>query len=124
MSNERELFERALNEAILETECLLTCEEAAIREVAWMMWRRGQSLSTTMQDDVRKDAWLPIKTAPKQEAVLVAGGDCDYPCVANWSGMNDEPWYVDGQMNTYAEIGWPTHWQPLPSPPAIDKARE
>lgn len=61
--------------------------------------------------------WQPIKTAPIQEPVLVAGGDCDYPCSAQWSGLHDEPWVVDGQMNTYNEIGWPTHWMPLPDAP-------
>lgn len=57
--------------------------------------------------------WKPINTAPTMTAVLVCGGDCNYPCTANWSGMFDEPWRVDGQMSVYDEIGWPEYWMSL-----------
>lgn len=66
--------------------------------------------------------WKPIETAPKGESVLVAGGDCNYPCVANWSGHHEDVWCVDGQMDSYAEIGWPTHWIPLDSLPELPTA--
>lgn len=81
------------------------------------MLNLAATAAITNAPTVQREGWKPIKSAPKGEAVLVAGGDCDYPCVANWSGHPDECWCVDGQMDTYAEIGWPTHWQPLPEPP-------
>lgn len=68
------------------------------------------------------DGWRPIETAPHDEAILVAGGDCHYPCVGNWSGHHEDVWRVDGQMDTYSEIGWPTHWMPLDSLPALPLA--
>lgn len=71
---------------------------------------------------VQREGWQPIKTAPKGEAVLVAGGDCDYPCTANYSGHPDECWMVDGQMDVYAEIGWPEYWMPLSALPSIPAA--
>lgn len=68
------------------------------------------------------EGWKPIDTAPHDEAVLVAGGDCNYPCVASWSGHHEDVWCVDGQMDSYAEIGWPTHWMPLDSLPELPAA--
>lgn len=62
-------------------------------------------------------AWKPIATAPKMETVLVAGGDAHYPVSASCAGGYDEPWWVDGQSDAHAEIGWPTHWMPLPPAP-------
>lgn len=61
--------------------------------------------------------WRPIETAPDSETVLVAGGDAIYPVTASWSGLSDEPWCIDGQENVHEEIGWPTHWKPLPAAP-------
>lgn len=62
--------------------------------------------------------WQPIETAPRDETVLVAGGDATYPVTACWGGEFGECWWVDGQEDVHVEIGWPTHWMPLPSPPA------
>lgn len=62
--------------------------------------------------------WRPIETAPRDEAIQIAGGDILYPIVASWSGMDDEPWQIDAQAATHGEIeGWPTHWRPLSSEP-------
>lgn len=63
--------------------------------------------------------WQPIETAPREETVLVAGGDAPYPVTACWSGLSDECWMVDGQEDVRTEIGWPTHWMPLPAPPKL-----
>lgn len=64
--------------------------------------------------------WRPIETAPKDEAIQIAGGDILYPIVASWSGMDDEPWQIDAQAATHGEIeGWPTHWRPLSPEPGI-----
>lgn len=61
--------------------------------------------------------WRPIKEAPDAETVLVAGGDALYPVTASWSGQTDECWQIDGQEDVHGEIGWPTHYMPLPAFP-------
>lgn len=62
--------------------------------------------------------WQDISSAPTMEAVLVYGGEVKYPVVASWTGLNDEPWTLDALGNVHDEIDWPTHWMPLPEPPA------
>ncbi len=66
-----------------------------------------------------QSAWQPIETAPREQTVLVTGGDAIYPVTACWSGLSDECWWVDGQEDIHVEIGWPTHWMPLPAGPAL-----
>ncbi len=61
--------------------------------------------------------WRPINTAPTYETILVAGGDALYPVTASWDGDNQDGWWVDGQEDVHCEIGWPTHWMPLPEAP-------
>ena len=77
------------------------------------------------------DEWQPIETAPKDGTwVLLSGGDCGQE--------SDDPSCVSGQWTTYLNggqceghwqfawfdggyYGWyddPTHWMPLPNPPA------
>lgn len=62
--------------------------------------------------------WQDISSAPTMEAVLVYGGEVKYPVVASWTGLNDEPWTLDALGNVHDEIDRPTHWMPLPEPPA------
>ncbi len=63
--------------------------------------------------------WRPIEEAPDSETVIVGGGDAVYPVTASWDGRFDEGegWWVDGQEDIHCEIGWPTHFMPLPAPP-------
>lgn len=62
--------------------------------------------------------WKSIQTAPRNEAILIGGGDILYPIVASWSGLSDEAWWLDAQAECHSEIeGWPTHWMPLPEQP-------
>ena len=81
----------------------------------------------------REDGWQPIETAPKDGTwVLLAGGDIDYgwddpskpaSVVGQWTA-DSECWqfaWYDGGF--YGEYETPTHWRPLPAPPAIDQAR-
>lgn len=62
--------------------------------------------------------WQPISTAPTHETVLVAGGDAIYPVTASWDGDTIDGWWVDGQEDVHEQIGWPTHWMPLPPSPS------
>ena len=70
------------------------------------------------------DGWMPIETAPHSQMLLIAN--------SGWG-------YVDRQIacrRDYAESGWvdqfaqpihvaakPTHWRPLPAPPAAQDPR-
>lgn len=66
--------------------------------------------------------WRPISEAPDSETVIVGGGDATYPVTASWCGGFDEGdgWQIDGQEDIHLEIGWPTHFMPLPSPPKAE----
>lgn len=60
--------------------------------------------------------WLPIETAPKNETVLV--DDRPYMFTACYSA--DLPGWTDGSDDDCGGISifYPTHWMPLPPPPA------
>lgn len=66
--------------------------------------------------------WKTIESVPRDEAVLIAGGDISYPIVASWSGLHDEAWRLDAQMDTHDEIdGWPAFWMSLDDLPDLPK---
>lgn len=58
--------------------------------------------------------WQPIDTAPKDEAILVAGSKRMGVCV----GRNDsrDGWETE-TPSEWVSIYPPTHWMPLPDPP-------
>jgi hypothetical protein len=68
--------------------------------------------------------WQPIATAPKDGTPIilaVAGGDY-YPRSAWWSAWANN-WVVrenDAQTEATYLTTAPTHWMPLPEPPAED----
>lgn len=84
----------------------------------------------SMSEEEMGEAWQPIETAPKQKVVLLwALTDTE---TGNWlmatgywmPGYGDDPgaWTWDGRR-LKAYDTQPTHWQPLPEPPAaIEKA--
>ena len=73
--------------------------------------------------------WKPIETAPKDGSTVILG----------FAGSHSEEgfWMNDPERNHWGEIGWfssdadvlcerpasPTHWMPLPSPPAALEAQ-
>jgi len=62
-------------------------------------------------------AWQDIETAPKEEAVLVAGGDVLYPTTMSAADVGGG-WHMDYQGYQFDDDTWyPTHWMPLPAPP-------
>jgi hypothetical protein len=75
--------------------------------------------ATSVHDQMRaaliaadRAAWQPIETAPRSgEVVLLWAPDFDRPRTG-WTYAND-PWQDIRDSN--AE---PTHWRPLPAPPA------
>ena len=65
-------------------------------------------------------AWRPIESAPEEETIIVCGGSVSQPTTASWSGLPGNPWWSYSQENYSEGIDAPNHWQPLPSPPAVD----
>ncbi len=83
--------------------------------------------------------WQPIATAPKMRTILLFAitDVADDGTVRNWkmatgsyhTGYEDErskelgisPWNWDGHQLKFYEL-FPTHWMPLPAPPAHDPA--
>ena len=67
--------------------------------------------------------WQPIDTAPKDGKTILAAHKHAIFTVyweAEGDTDTDEPGWCDGDMNRYEELTTynPTHWMPLPAPPA------
>lgn len=70
-------------------------------------------------DAARRDAWLPIESAPrdgKQGRMLLAWAD---GTVEQGMFVNNETWqgFRPESLRPWPD-GQPTHWRPLPAPPA------
>lgn len=73
--------------------------------------------------NVTGDGWMPIETAPTNQGQLILGHSEQrwirfgrfYPEFRKWyySGTNERQQYSE------TEGGVPTHWRPLPAPPAL-----
>lgn len=63
--------------------------------------------------------WQPIETAPKDGTVVLLAG-CRKPVAAAWLEDEIDYWHVDdNKRGPFALRGpGPTHWMPLPKPPA------
>jgi hypothetical protein len=70
--------------------------------------------------------WQPIETAPKDESdIIVCRSGKEVIATFNivyWNdtdlGSRTHPWcFVDGGGAYHRD--WPTHWMPLPPPPAV-----
>ena len=63
--------------------------------------------------------WQPIETAPKDGTVVLLAG-CRKPVAAAWLEDEIDYWHVDdNKLGPFALGGpAPTHWMPLPKPPA------
>ncbi len=61
--------------------------------------------------------WQPIETAPKDGTQILGFADGRMAVVQWWEDFRYWSLVVCG---AYADDGewWPTHWQPLPEPPA------
>lgn len=71
--------------------------------------------------------WQKIETAPKDGTRILAydfaDADDTQPQIVLWSTIDGkEGWYVSWDHTPLDGSLWnpPTHWQPLPSPPAED----
>jgi hypothetical protein len=63
--------------------------------------------------------WLPIETAPADQAVIVfADGAVGEAMLHANDGYGDgEWWWANEYQDYHAEEIRPTHWMPLPEPP-------
>jgi hypothetical protein len=60
--------------------------------------------------------WQPIETAPKSgEDILLGLVDTPPALVGSWNSR-EEFWAVNGRLSDFCVF--PTHWMPLPEPPA------
>lgn len=81
---------------------------------------------TTDKEAVRVDAWQPIKTAPKDGTRIVlyaAQWTDDGVTLGEWSERigcwsADAGCMEDGPAMTSDVLDGPTHWMPVPAPPA------
>ena len=65
------------------------------------------------------DGWLPIESAPKDGTLVLLSRPGAAVWQGNWVGQSGR-YVINGwtRFNS-VDIGWePTHWQPLPTPPA------
>lgn len=85
----------------------------------------GRILQALSDAGMLAEGWRPIETAPKDGRFLVFGGTWR----GDWSGENQSPRAVMIDRDDAAfsvadteyygpEIVAPTHWRPLPTPPA------
>lgn len=66
------------------------------------------------------EGWQPIETAPKGPEILLFEQCDEMP--ATWVGRWFDPDFDDGYWTDTFDLkvaGHPTHWRPLPAPPAL-----
>jgi hypothetical protein len=69
--------------------------------------------------------WQPIETAPKDGTPILITRPTKFKVEEGWHVVrweDDEDWWVchDGKFDTMLRGNEPTHWQPLPAPPATE----
>ena len=67
--------------------------------------------------------WQPIESAPKDGTEVILFGDAKWPqgVVPAYGDVSDcvsTGYFSGGIWQFMGRIGKPTHWQPLPAPPA------
>lgn len=79
---------------------------------------------------IQARAWQPIETAPKDGSTVIVGRDMgDFGFVRGYGYFNGKPgafisgWITRGFIDPPGDLGLanPTHWMPLPTPPAAQK---
>lgn len=68
--------------------------------------------------------WQPIETAPEGEDVIAFFPDANEECQRMIAHRLDGDWYPqDASIGESIDDVQPTHWMPLPAPPADSQAR-
>lgn len=89
--------------ARLQGKYIEPCEQAA-----WEAWQAARASSAAAQ-------WLPIESAPKDGTEILGHTDVG-ALVLYWDTLSDNPERWSDGMSRYHRM--PTHWMPLPAPPA------
>lgn len=88
-----------------------------IRAPHRMSAARALAKNTLMFRAGAASEWLPIETAPRDGTRVLVAGDPDNPTpMIGWRG---DDIVTPGCFDTSYGNWWPTHWRPLPAPPAI-----
>ncbi len=69
--------------------------------------------------------WYPIETAPKDGTEIIYSGKYEGAAWVSVGRWTDQGWYdinIDSSDH-YGHAEYPTHWMPLPQPPAESPAR-
>jgi hypothetical protein len=86
-----------------------------------------KELARRLDPDRRLNEWQPIETAPKDGTVILLWSRyASHPTTAAWEGdrwvcQADGHSAIESQSDfgtTYREFDVPSHWRPLPAPPA------
>lgn len=97
-------------------------------------WQSDEFLAELAQaraalSEAKAGGWLPIETAPK-DGTPILGWSIEYGARETRSdtytpgspgfaqGLTDRWWYWEEPKHNWASRWNPTHWQPLPAPPA------
>lgn len=68
--------------------------------------------------------WQPIKTAPK-DGRLILYATADWVSVGRWNSEVDQWREINNHWtDTWGGEDFPTHWMPLPAPPAPHRENE
>jgi hypothetical protein len=62
--------------------------------------------------------WRPIESAPEERLVLLYMALPGEPLGFDIGWLEDGDWMLSSKDNEPADVAQPTHWQPLPAPPA------
>ena len=110
----------------------LTALKAELREICAAIDDPVGDLTLTAVECIKKlkeeNEWRPIETAPKDEFVLLAGpsGYTTIETVFTTGRMCSDYHagrWIDHANDDLTDWGFnPTHWMPLPKPPALDPA--
>jgi hypothetical protein len=72
------------------------------------------------------EAWQPIETAPRDEDVYILAmrAGAKVPFIASYDADFDNWYTFNGALENCNQKFEPTHWQPLPEPPALNPIGE
>jgi hypothetical protein len=101
-------------------ECFARAARFGTKKKAIEAWNRRAGYSTALAAE--REDWRPIETAPKDGTVILGWWPQAYQ---GKGGIFEYIWHKDGWYTV--PCSWqhmtPTHWSPLPAPPAIRTGR-
>lgn len=102
-------------------ECLRTLNEDSSRS-----WDECyDAILALLPMSYERSAWKTIQTAPKDGTVIFAFSDEAQTPKAVLTWFDGEKWLATGKRAKFVanpHRWWPTDWQPLPTPPLIDRS--